>query len=828
MRNIRSLYGRLVPRALTWSVCVKADAKLVGLLLRVVPLVFGQLTPSLVKVTWGYAKNVRRIYRASGPKGLAIFLKTCYLLLQHAAGGMKDASPKALGANVSRTRRGIPRILNPQHRSLVLKGDVRIIGFWLTLFGLYRVVEFKGSLKLSTITAPGIDISGFREDWNKWVPDFYSRLRLITKDELKLSPSKHLDPKSIPFIRKCSPSSGGFSSVMALPWDIALFGAVPEMRSALVGWLKLVDGLDLLWALNSIWKAQDVVCDLAWESYKKDRESGKNGDCPLFLRWDAEVKTIEDRRLWHYQNYWGNKSSFGSLGFKEEPGKIRVFAMVSLLTQTLMQPLHKWIFEKLRLIPTDGTFDQAAPVARLIKRFKGEEEFVASYDLSAATDRLPLLLQMDLLEPLLGRELTALWAYLLVGRPYRLPKIAKSYNLGFTSVSYAVGQPMGALSSWAMLALTHHALVQYAASKAEPGRSGWFMRYAVLGDDVVIADRAVSVEYLRVMKTIGVEVSLAKSLISCTSSLEFAKRTWVRGREVTPISLMEALVSLRNVGALEQLVLKLGKFGEIRLAAVARFAGFGYRNLARLPIGLGLGNRLSGLIAYLCRPGGMWSMPVEAWLCSVAPGGNDNKILDTAAWKVSGQLWSRIVRGLLNQMVGNSRLLYDLSTHRLTDTTFLQKVKPRLGATAGRTGAKKERVPFFSTGSVEFFDFERNSVLYNEFFTEWVMYPLAKRIRSAFEKIDDILRVLSPHLQPTWSTLEETWRSVFEAEDGVNSLPSTLEVALRENEELPTSTRLITLWRTLRRSATREGRPSFDLRRGFVPEPKARRRRRGS
>jgi len=314
---------------------------------------------------------------------------------------------------------------------------------------------------------------------------------------------------------------------------------------------------------------------------------------------------------------WGKPLSFGRLGFKEEPGKIRVFAMVSLITQTLMHPLHEWIFSKLRKISTDGTFDQGRPVVNLIKRFKESGEFVASYDLSAATDRLPLQLQVDLLVPLLGAELSALWAFLLVGRPYRLPRIAKSYNLGFNSVKYAVGQPMGALSSWAMLALTHHALVQYAASKAHPNNLGWFVRYAVLGDDVVIADRTVAAEYLRVMAAIGVEIGLAKSLVSVTSSLEFAKRTWIRGREVSPVSLAEMLVALRNVGALEQLILKCKRFGEIRLSAVARFAGFGYRNLARLPVALGLGNRLSGLIGYLARPGGAWSMPIEAWLCSV-------------------------------------------------------------------------------------------------------------------------------------------------------------------------------------------------------------------
>jgi len=33
------------------------------------------------------------------------------------------------------------------------------------------------------------------------------------------------------------------------------------------------------------------------------------------------------------------------------------------------------------------------------------------------------------------------------------------------NVHYAVGQPMGALSSWAMLAITHHAMMQFASSR---------------------------------------------------------------------------------------------------------------------------------------------------------------------------------------------------------------------------------------------------------------------------------------------------------------------------------------------------------------------------
>lgn len=55
------------------------------------------------------------------------------------------------------------------------------------------------------------------------------------------------------------------------------------------------------------------------------------------------------------------------------------------------------------------------------------------------------------------------WADLLVRRAYKIalplkPEFDLPEDLP-ESVTYSVGQPMGALSSWAMLALTHHAIV---------------------------------------------------------------------------------------------------------------------------------------------------------------------------------------------------------------------------------------------------------------------------------------------------------------------------------------------------------------------------------
>lgn len=143
-------------------------------------------------------------------------------------------------------------------------------------------------------------------------------------------------------------------------------------------------------------------------------------------------------------------ANLGRLGLKEEAaGKVRVFAMVDPFTNWLLKPLHKMIFQYLAKIEQDGTFNQVAPILRLQKL--GFTKFWC-YDLSAATDRLPVKLQILLLQPYLGDRASA-WANLLVGRDYFNSSIGKSLR-------YAVGQPMGALSSWAMLALTHHFIVQ--------------------------------------------------------------------------------------------------------------------------------------------------------------------------------------------------------------------------------------------------------------------------------------------------------------------------------------------------------------------------------
>jgi len=122
-----------------------------------------------------------------------------------------------------------------------------------------------------------------------------------------------------------------------------------------------------------------------------------------------------------------------------------------------------------------------------------------SLDLSAATDRLPVHLQEDILE-VLGLN-GRVWKQIL-DRPYYYDGIP---------YKYAVGQPMGAYSSFAMLALTNHLLVHVAHLKAfNKSLTKGLGSYAVLGDDIVISDRELANSYNYFMNyVLGVTAVLA-------------------------------------------------------------------------------------------------------------------------------------------------------------------------------------------------------------------------------------------------------------------------------------------------------------------------------
>jgi hypothetical protein len=220
----------------------------------------------------------------------------------------------------------------------------------------------------------------------------------------------------------------------------------------------------------------------------------------------------------------------------DQAGKARIVAMANWWIQLVLRPLHKSIFDVLESKETDGTFNQDAPLSRLMKAPLENHKF-SCFDLSAATDRLPVDLQVQILNSLNldGDAWKDLFDY---------PWYYKNEG-----VKYEVGQPMGAYSSWAMLALTHHIVVLLAAELAGVKN---FTSYALLGDDIVINHDEVAEKYVHLMSTLGVSINMTKSIVS-NVLCEFAKRLVTPNFEVSPIGAGNLLLVSRKtimIGAL--------------------------------------------------------------------------------------------------------------------------------------------------------------------------------------------------------------------------------------------------------------------------------------
>jgi hypothetical protein len=97
-------------------------------------------------------------------------------------------------------------------------------------------------------------------------------------------------------------------------------------------------------------------------------------------------------------------NALSQFAIKEEAaGKIRVFALIDSISQSVLRPLHDYLFSILRALPNDGTFNQEDSVRRSIEKSKSYN-CAYSFDLSSATDRLPRSLTGAILEGLVEIE----------------------------------------------------------------------------------------------------------------------------------------------------------------------------------------------------------------------------------------------------------------------------------------------------------------------------------------------------------------------------------------------------------------------------------------
>jgi len=203
--------------------------------------------------------------------------------------------------------------------------------------------------------------------------------------------------------------------------------------------------------------------------------------------------------------------------FPDKELKVRTVAILDYFSQTVLRAFHDYLFKVLRKIPQDCTFNQS----KFLTLTKDWKEFY-SIDLTAATDRFPIHIICIVLKGLLPSAYVDAWKRIMVDLPF-------DYN--GVPLKYAVGNPMGAYSSWNSFAIAHHYIMYWCCKQLD---IPWKLaKYALLGDDILIGDRRLAELYKATMKRLGVEISSIKTHDS-SRLFEFAKRLVLDGTEITP------------------------------------------------------------------------------------------------------------------------------------------------------------------------------------------------------------------------------------------------------------------------------------------------------
>lgn len=315
---------------------------------------------------------------------------------------------------------------------------------------------------------------------------------------------------------------------------------------------------------------EELCAYLGREEYKADLEANQ-------LTYKTSNDFMKTTKI--TEEYTGRVTFVAAPG-----GKTRLVAIGNYWIQDALLGVHNILFSVLRSISCDGLYNQQRQAER-VRLVTQSGVDVWSYDLTTATDRFPITPQVDVLSGL-DSKIGELWEKIL--------KVLKFYYDG-KEVRYAVGQPMGLYSSWAVFSITHHFVIQFAAYMR--GKKYPFDKYALLGDDVAIWDRDVAVTYRAIIQCLEIPISDAKSFYPERYQLsdkgviaEFAKRLFVSGIEVTPIPPEVIFESIGNSYELLEFMDFLWDRGILRIplpvSKIQRVLGLNSLNTLYLCLGL--------------------------------------------------------------------------------------------------------------------------------------------------------------------------------------------------------------------------------------------------
>jgi hypothetical protein len=445
---------------------------------------------------WVMKDRIVELKQRSGPTFVVQYLKEAMRCTQKFIAGQPCTTSE--GVSVSLVK-GLPRLIPGPLRNKIRSGDLVTTRATLSVLSLFRVIDCKPKLKINTITDPFTGVSKVLNP-------------LKVKSIISLLPKK--ERGYCRSIVSVSAGPNAKKAFMSLPYD----------AYALSGKSRILLAFKTLSMAFGGEKIYDSLMN--------------------------EISFVTSSRLCEID------VKLGKLSFLREPaGKVRVVAILDGWSQMLLSGLHSETQSILKKIPQDGTMDQGRPIS-LLRMKDLKDKPVYSFDLSSATDRLPIDLQCQILSFIYNKDIAWAWREVMVGRDFH----AFDQQLGVdTTLRYTVGQPMGALSSFNMLALSHHIIVQVAALNC--GYSEWFCDYALLGDDIVIADKVVAMAYKSLMMDLGLELSDSKGFESPNGTFEFCKRMITPSGEVSPIGMKGLSVALKSPAYLTSLFVDLSEKG---------------------------------------------------------------------------------------------------------------------------------------------------------------------------------------------------------------------------------------------------------------------------
>jgi len=601
-------------RCVSWQWMLEHPRRLATSLNRMVLIVSGRYSKGWSIVTLVIARRIYHLYKKSGLRFASQYLKACQIQLMKfmaESPGLGKTHTSSTWCNC--TSGGLPRIIPSSHRKILRKRDGKsqdLARIYLTIFGLHRVYFRKGTHPDMTSVEGGFS-SVFGDD-QVFMKSLQQALRIALPEFLYSCFPACAREVSIGLDWRPSWSSGpvkgklkAMTNVMSFGLDASsyimmagnLFCSNPRLREKerreYQSWPKIIQDLGQFWyapRVHTIGSTMDSVHPLPF----------------IDMCEQALPKPISQTDLFALP-------TFGRLGLKYEGGgKIRMFTIVDSIRQSCLRPIHNWAMALLRRIPQDGTFHQTRPLDLLMEKVNYSGN-IYCYDLSSATDRFPARLQREVLTWAFGPDASAAWLRIIRGRPFDVPWKRKGRKGSVTA--FRVGQPLGAYSSWPVFALTHHLIVQYCAGAPSSGK--WFDRYALLGDDIVIADKGVADRYLEIMERIGVKISIPKSLVSHTGCVEFAKRFRMGKVDLSPISFKSVFTLIPPV--IGSLVNRVAEFRPVRRSEPFRWLGAGYRILGQSMYPKSTGRRWKRYHLLLTSPKGPFPLPHLWWHSFYAP-----------------------------------------------------------------------------------------------------------------------------------------------------------------------------------------------------------------